>query len=66
MLKGIKIILASSSRSRRKILNNAGVQYRSIKPFVDEEGLKKGFKGSTKKLALMLAEKKGPVSFKKV
>jgi len=58
MLKGNKIILASSSRSRRKILNSAGVQYRSIKPFVDEESLKKGFKGSTKKLALMLAEKK--------
>ena len=58
MLKGNKIILASSSRSRRKILNSAGVQYRSIKPFVDEESLKKGFKGSTRKLALMLAEKK--------
>ena len=58
MLKGNKIILASSSLSRRKILNNAGVKYRSIKPFVDEESLKKGFKGSTKKLALMLAEKK--------
>ena len=58
MLKGSKIVLASSSRSRRKILNSAGVQYRSIKPFVDEESLKKGFKGSTKKLALMLAEEK--------
>ena len=43
MLKENKIILASSSRSRRKILNSAGVQYRSIKPFVDEESLKKGF-----------------------
>ena len=48
MLKGSRIILASSSRSRKKILNSAGVQYKSIKPFVDEESLKKGFKGSTK------------------
>ena len=58
MLKENKIILASSSRSRKKILNNAGVKYRSIKPLVDEESLKKDFRGSTKKLALMLAEKK--------
>ena len=58
MLKENKIILASSSRSRRKILNNAGVKYRPIKPLVDEERLKRDFKGSTKKLALMLAEKK--------
>ena len=66
MLKGNKIILASSSFSRRKILNSAGVKYRSIKPFVDEESLKKGFKGSTKKLALMLAEKKSSICFKKI
>lgn len=58
MLKENKIILASSSRSRRKILNDAGVKYRPIKPLVDEERLKRDFKGSTKKLALMLAEKK--------
>ena len=58
MQKSVSIILASSSRSRRKILSDSGVQYKSIKPLVDEEYLKKGFKGSTKKLALMLAEKK--------
>ena len=58
MQKSTNIILASSSRSRRKILSDSGVQYKSIKPLVDEEYLKKGFKGSTKKLALMLAEKK--------
>tara|TARA_B100000609_G_scaffold195415_1_gene189371 strand:+ start:128 stop:730 length:603 start_codon:yes stop_codon:yes gene_type:complete len=58
MQKSTSIILASSSRSRRKILSDSGVQYKSIKPLVDEEYLKKGFKGSTKKLALMLAEKK--------
>ncbi len=58
MQKRASIILASSSQSRRKILNDSGVEYRSIKPLVDEEYLKKGFKGSTKKLALMLAEKK--------
>jgi len=58
MQKSASIILASSSRSRRKILTDSGVKYKSIKPLVDEEYLKKGFKGSTKKLALMLAEKK--------
>ena len=58
MPKKIDIILASSSRSRRKILSDAGVQYKSMKPLVDEESLKNGFKGSTKKLALMLAERK--------
>ena len=58
MQKNASIILASSSRSRRKILSDSGVKYKSIKPLVDEEYLKKGFKGSTKKLALMLAEKK--------
>ncbi len=58
MKKRASIILASSSRSRRKILSDSGVKYKSIKPLVDEEYLKKGFKGSTKKLALMLAEKK--------
>ena len=52
MQKRTNIILASSSRSRRKILSDSGVQYKSIKPLVDEEYLKKGFKGSTKKLAL--------------
>ena len=58
MQKRARIILASSSRSRKKILKDSGVQYKSIKPLVNEEYLKKGFKGSTKKLALMLAEKK--------
>ena len=58
MPKKIDIILASSSRSRRKILSDAGVKYKSMKPLVDEESLKNGFKGSTKKLALMLAERK--------
>tara|TARA_Y100000589_G_C27032529_1_gene579615 strand:- start:358 stop:960 length:603 start_codon:yes stop_codon:yes gene_type:complete len=58
MTKKTDIILASSSRSRRKILSDAGVQYKSMKPLVDEESLKNGFKGSTKKLALMLAERK--------
>tara|TARA_Y100000591_G_scaffold266297_1_gene240066 strand:- start:545 stop:1147 length:603 start_codon:yes stop_codon:yes gene_type:complete len=58
MPKKIDIILASSSRSRKKILSEAGVQYKSMKPLVDEESLKNGFKGSTKKLALMLAERK--------
>jgi septum formation protein len=52
------IILASSSPSRRKILNAAGINFLSKKPAVDEEVLKTSFKGNPKNLALMLAEEK--------
>ena len=58
MLKKNNIILASSSASRRKIMDATGIKYTSLKPLVNEEKLKKNFKGTTKKLALMLAEKK--------
>ena len=58
MPKKSNIILASSSVSRRKIMDATGIKYTSIKPPVNEENLKKNFKGTTKKLALMLAEKK--------
>ena len=52
------IILASSSPSRRKILNATGINFLSKKPTVDEEVLKTSFKGNPKNLALMLAEEK--------
>lgn len=53
-----RVILASSSPSRRKILNSSGIKFSAKAPDVDEDGLKKKFKGTPKKLALMLAEKK--------
>ena len=52
------IILASSSPSRRKILNATGINFLSKNPNADEEALKIGFKGNPKNLALMLAEEK--------
>ena len=52
------IILASSSPSRRKILNATGINFLSKTPTADEEELKKSFKGNPKNLALMLAEEK--------
>ena len=58
MLKKNSIILASSSVSRRKIMDATGIKYTPLKPLANEENLKKNFKGTTKKLALMLAEKK--------
>ena len=58
MLKKNNIILASSSASRRKIMDATGIKYTALKPLANEEKLKKNFKGTTKKLALMLAEKK--------
>ena len=53
-----RVILASSSPSRRKILNSSGIKFSAKAPDVDEDSLKKKFKGTPKKLALMLAEKK--------
>ena len=53
-----RVILASSSPSRRKILNSSGINFSAKAPDVDEDSLKKKFKGTPKKLALMLAEKK--------
>ena len=41
MLKKNNIILASSSASRRKIMDATGIKYTSLKPFANEEKLKK-------------------------
>ena len=57
-LKKYKTILASSSQSRRGILKEAGLNILSKAPNVDEDALKKTFKGSPKGLAIMLAEEK--------
>ena len=40
MLKKNNIILASSSASRRKIMDATGIKYTSLKPLANEEKLK--------------------------
>ena len=54
----MKIILGSSSSSRRKILNNSGVVFNTKKPPLNESIEKRKFKGSKKELPIYLAEKK--------
>lgn len=54
----MKIVLASSSPSRRKILKNSGIDFLVKKPPIIESKEKKKYKGPPKKLALYLAEKK--------
>jgi septum formation protein len=54
----MKIVLASSSSSRRKILKNSGIDFLVKKPPITESKEKKKYKGPPKKLALYLAEKK--------
>ena len=54
----MKIILGSSSSSRRKILNNSGVVFTTKKPTLNESIEKRKFKGSKKELPIYLAEKK--------
>ena len=54
----MKIILGSSSPSRKKLLKNAGIKFIIKKPKLNEEVEKKKFKGTKKALALYLAEKK--------
>ena len=54
----MKIILGSSSPSRRKILKNSGVIFTTKKPPLNESKEKRKFKGSKKELPIYLAEKK--------
>ena len=56
--KRSKIILASTSKSRKSILKLAGVNFSALGSGVDEEKIKKSYKGSIKDLALILAKKK--------
>ena len=57
-----KIILASSSQVRKKILNEVGLNFEVISPTCDEEALKKQFcknkDYSIKNLAIFLASQK--------
>lgn len=54
----MKIILGSSSPSRKKLLKNTGLKFIIKKPNIDEAAEKKVFKGNKKDLAMYLAEKK--------
>ena len=54
----MKIILGSSSPSRKKLLKNAGIKFIIKKPQLNEEVEKTNFKGTKKALALYLAKKK--------
>jgi septum formation protein len=54
-----KLILASTSKIRKRILEESGLEFEIIPPFFDEDKNKKQFsKLSPKKLAIILAEKK--------
>ena len=54
----MKIILGSSSPSRKKLLKNAGIKFTIKKPLLNETSEKRKFRGTKKALALYLAEKK--------
>lgn len=54
----MKIILGSSSPSRKKLLKNTGIDFKVKSPAIDEATQKKEFKGKKKDLAIYLAEKK--------
>jgi len=54
----MKIILGSSSPSRKKLLENTGIDFKVKGPTINEALQKKEFKGKKKDLAIYLAEKK--------
>ena len=54
----MKIILGSSSLSRKKLLKNTAIDFIVKSPTIDEASQKKEFKGKKKDLAIYLAEKK--------
>lgn len=53
----MKLVLASTSAIRRQMMNAAGVEYRSVRPQVDEEELKLGLSDATE-IAIRLASAK--------
>lgn len=53
-----KVILASGSPHRKKILEKKGIPFESCKPDIDERGLEKSFKGALEGLSSYLALKK--------
>ena len=52
----MRIILASSSASRRAMLNQAGVVFDAVAPTVDENPIQAAHQGQDFELALALAE----------
>jgi septum formation protein len=52
-----KLILASQSRARRALLENAGLKFRAVPAHIDEETIAASLKGA-KKIAAQLAKKK--------
>lgn len=60
-MSGLKIILASGSASRRRLLQNAGVEAEAVKPLVDEEPVREGMRRAgvpIRDQAMQLAELK--------
>jgi septum formation protein len=53
-----RLILASTSKIRQKILHEAGLKFEIVAPDFDEEKAKKGLKLSPKNLAIFLAKGK--------
>jgi septum formation protein len=59
MQQKAKIILASSSKVRKEIMQNSGLKFEVVKPFYDEDGEKHLLpKMTCKKLAVILAKNK--------
>lgn len=54
----MKILLASSSRYRRELMDQLGLPYDHAAPLTDEAELKKNYKGDLKDLPVFLAQKK--------
>ncbi len=54
----MKIILGSSSLSRKRLLRNAGIKFTIKRPPLNEASEKRKFRGKKDSLALYLAEKK--------
>ena len=55
----MKVLLASQSPSRKKLLNQAGIPHKTFSPFIEEEGFLKQTKLPPKEICLNLARKKG-------
>lgn len=60
-----ELILASKSKARRTLLQNAGLAFTSVPAEIDERALEENFSGSPKALALKLAKQKALAVSKK-
>ncbi len=54
----MRLVLASGSPARQAMLRQAGLDFRSVRPDVDESAMKQGFVGEVGALALTLAAAK--------